>query len=123
MPLLNHIANGAFSQAKTDEELYASFLELIEREGLMSDPATLSSYKLALSLHAAAPRIEAHYQYYNTAVEPQLVNEEQSSCPNWVLFGGRQYCSADLEKAHGELKSDLYVTPPVIMTKLRGSFL
>lgn len=107
MPLLNHIADGAFAHATTDRDLYDSFLNLIVQENLMPDPAVLSSYKLALSLHASAPRIEAHYQYYHTAVEPKLLNEEQASCPTWVAFGDKQYCSPELDKPHGQFADQL----------------
>ena len=73
----------------------------------MSDPDTLSSYQFALSMRSSAPRIEAHYQYYHTAVEPALIREQDSSCPVWVHFGGKQYCSPALDKPHGDVKKEL----------------
>jgi UDP-glucose:glycoprotein glucosyltransferase len=72
----------------------------------MSDPETLSSYQFALSMRSSAPRIEAHYQFYHTAVEPSLKANEETSCPVWVLFNGKQYCSPALDEAHGEIKGD-----------------
>lgn len=65
------------------------------------DAQSLSSYQLALSLHSAAPRIEAHYQYYHTAVEPFVKEKEATSCPSWVLLNGVQYCSPSFELQHG----------------------
>ena len=72
----------------------------------MTDLQTLSSYQLALSLRSAAPKIEAHYQYYHTAVEPIINVEEEISCPTWVLLNGIQYCSPSLDEPHGEVKGN-----------------
>jgi UDP-glucose:glycoprotein glucosyltransferase len=72
----------------------------------MADPQALSSYQLALSLRSAAPRIEAHYQYYHTAVEPSIKVEENTSCPTWVLLNGIQYCTPSLNEPHGKVKGN-----------------
>ena len=72
----------------------------------MADPETLSLYQFALSMRSAAPRIEAHYQYYHTAAEPSLVEVQDSSCPAWFLLEGKQYCST-LNEPHGEIKGEL----------------
>lgn len=64
----------------------------------------LSTFKLALSMRTAAPRVEAHYQFYSTAVEPSLPSE-QVGCEHWILFAGQQYCSASLENAHGTVQN------------------
>jgi UDP-glucose:glycoprotein glucosyltransferase len=75
----------------------------------MSDPETLSTYQFALSMRSSAPRIEAHYQYYHTAAEPSLKEEQDTSCPTWVLFGAKQYCSPSLDKPHGDVTGELWV--------------
>jgi UDP-glucose:glycoprotein glucosyltransferase len=72
----------------------------------MAQPETLSSYQLALSMRSSAPRIEAHYQYYHTAAEPSLKAEQDTSCPVWVLFNGKQYCSPALDEAHGDVTGE-----------------
>ncbi len=72
----------------------------------MNNPETLSSYQYALSMRSSAPRIEAHYQFYHTAVEPSLAAKEDGSCPVWVLVNGKQYCSPTLEEAHGDVNGD-----------------
>jgi UDP-glucose:glycoprotein glucosyltransferase len=53
-------------------------------------------------MRSAAPRIEAHYQYYATAVEPLLRSEERDNCDQWVLMDGKdQFCDPDkLESAN-----------------------
>jgi UDP-glucose:glycoprotein glucosyltransferase len=105
-PLLDRIADGYFSKASTDQELYDKFIQVLKDDGHMADPETLSTYKFALSMHSLAPRIEAHYQYYHTAVEPSLKGEQDTSCPAWVLFNGKQYCSPTLDEAHSEVNGD-----------------
>ncbi|KAK4161645.1 family 24 putative glycosyltransferase [Cladorrhinum sp. PSN259] len=101
-PLLDRIAKGDFADAKTDKTLYEKFLEVLRDDGHM-DAEALSTFKLALSMRTAAPRIEAHYQYYSTAVESSLV-EDQEGCAQWFLVDGKQYCTPALDMAHGDVK-------------------
>ncbi|KAI0165086.1 UDP-glucose:glycoprotein glucosyltransferase [Hypoxylon sp. FL1284] len=104
-PLLDRIADGTFANAKTDKDLYERFLEVLKQDGHMTAPEALSTFKLALSMRSAAPRIEAHYQYYDTAVAPSL-GEARDDCAEWVLLGGKQYCSATLAGGEGQIPGD-----------------
>ena len=92
--------------ATTDRDLYERFIEVLQDDGHMADPQALSAYQLALSLRSAAPRVEAHYQYYQTAIEPSIQGEQSTSCPVWVFLNGFQYCSPSLERANGEVGID-----------------
>ncbi|KAK3954740.1 UDP-glucose:glycoprotein glucosyltransferase-domain-containing protein [Pseudoneurospora amorphoporcata] len=103
-PLLNRIAKGDFVQAKSDKELYEKFLQVLQEDGHVN-PEALSTFKLALSLRSAAPRVEAHYQYYTTAVEPSVV-ADQDGCDLWFLYNGKQYCKASLEASYGDVDSN-----------------
>ncbi|KAF2244725.1 glycosyltransferase family 24 protein [Trematosphaeria pertusa] len=105
-PILDRIADGYFDTAKTDQELFTSFVELLENDGHITAPETLSSFQFALSVRSAAPRIEAHYQFYNTSVEPSLQEEETPDCEIWIAFAGKQYCSPQLDESHGGIKSE-----------------
>ncbi|KAK4664524.1 killer toxin resistant protein [Podospora pseudopauciseta] len=100
--LLDRVAKGDFVEAKTDKTLYEKFVEVLQDDGHM-DAEALSTFQLALSMRTAAPRIEAHYQYYSTAVEPSLA-EDQVGCVQWYLLDGKQYCTPSLEKAHADVK-------------------
>ncbi|KAL7927286.1 glycosyltransferase family 24 protein [Trichoderma austrokoningii] len=97
-PLLDRIADGYFASASTDAALYEKFLGVLQEDGCLSSAEGLSTFKLALSLRSAAPRVEAHYQYYSTAVAPNLGDWSESECSNWVLLDGKQYCSPELEE-------------------------
>lgn len=101
-PLLDRIAEGYFDRAKTDKELHETFLQTLQDDGHIHDSETLSSLELALALHSAAPRIEAHYQYYHTAVERTLSIETQYGCESWVHFNGKQFCSPDFKSEDGK---------------------
>lgn len=105
-PLLDRIADGYFSKAKTDKELYELFVDLVQKDGHISTGESLSTFKLALSTRSAAPRVEAHYQYYHTGVKPSL-SGSQGECNAWVLWEGQQYCSETLEGSHGRLPEAL----------------
>ncbi|KAI9707078.1 MAG: hypothetical protein M1836_000038 [Candelina mexicana] len=111
-PLLDRIAEGYFLEHTTDKELYDAFLQVSQEDGHFTDPEAVSSFQFALSIHAAAPRIEAHFQYYDTSVVPSLVNAPmENECPVWVQFGGKQYCSPALDVPRGEVTGHLYVQP------------
>jgi len=109
-PLLDRIAEGHFEKATTDQDLYERFLQTLREDGHMVEDETLASYKFALATRSAAPRIEAHYQFYRTAAEPSLSAEQTSPCPVWVLFDGKQYCSPTLQEVHGDITGDSYAS-------------
>ncbi|KAF0317714.1 udp-glucose:glycoprotein glucosyltransferase [Colletotrichum asianum] len=96
-PLLDRVANGHFADSKTDNDVYDKFLEVLRDDGHITTPDALSTFKLALSLRTAAPRVEAHYQYYRTAVEPKLESDTQNGCEVWAELGGKQYCTPALD--------------------------
>ncbi|KAI3325357.1 glycosyltransferase family 24 protein [Xylariaceae sp. AK1471] len=111
-PLLDRIADGAFVTATTDKALYDRFLEILQQDGHITAPEALSTFKLALSLRTAAPRIEAHYQYYDTAVTPSLDNARYN-CEEWILLDEQQYCSASFIQPDGQVsgESQLRILP------------
>ena len=98
-PLLDRVAQGAFAELTTEKELYDRFLAILQQDGHLSTPDSLSSFQFALSLHATAPRIEAHFQYYNTSIQSQMMAAQDAACPVWAHFNGQQYCSPTLERA------------------------
>ncbi|EPE03379.1 udp-glucose glycoprotein glucosyltransferase [Ophiostoma piceae UAMH 11346] len=101
-PILDRIAEGYFADASTDRDLYEKFLALLKDGGHVASDAALSTFKLALSLRSAAPRVEAHYQFYNTAAEGS-VSGDQTGCSQWILWEGSQYCSPSLDEAHSKV--------------------
>lgn len=98
-PLLDRIADGVFVDLQTEKQLYNKFIEVLQQDGHLSNPESLSSFKFALALHAAAPRVEAHFQYYNHSVQPHLMAAQDAACPVWVYLDGQQYCSPALDRA------------------------
>ncbi|KAK5168775.1 killer toxin resistant protein [Saxophila tyrrhenica] len=98
-PLLDRIAEGYFDSIPTDQALYTRFRKLLKQDGHLVQEEDLSSFDLALSIHSAAPRIEAHYQYYNTSVKPTFGSDSQEGCETWlyVPFSGQRYCSPELD--------------------------
>lgn len=101
-PLLDRVAAGHFDKASTDRDLHTLFVQTLQDDGHITDPETLSSFEFALSIHATAPRIEAHYQYYNSSIEPLLSTQSGGECESWAYFDGKQYCSPDLAGAEGK---------------------
>ncbi|OAA73742.1 UDP-glucose:Glycoprotein Glucosyltransferase [Cordyceps fumosorosea ARSEF 2679] len=95
-PLLDRIAEGRFSELSTDADLYGEFISVVREDGHISSPEALSTFNLGLSLRSSTPRVEAHYQYYDTAV---ALADIDPSCDSWILLDGNQYCTPDLQKA------------------------
>ena len=95
--LLENIAQSRFANANCDRDLYVAFLDVLQQDGHM-DAEALSTFKLALSMRSAAPRIESHYHFYQTTVEPSLP-ADQEACEDWILLDGRQYCTPELRDA------------------------
>ncbi|KAI9801675.1 MAG: hypothetical protein M1833_002357 [Piccolia ochrophora] len=100
-PILDRIAEGHFARPVTDEELYKQFLQLLEDDGHLSSPESLASFELAVSIHSAAPRIQAQYQFYETAGLSSLSPDRSEECLIWVHFEGKQYCSPTLDEPKG----------------------
>ncbi|RMZ83351.1 hypothetical protein DV737_g1697, partial [Chaetothyriales sp. CBS 132003] len=105
-PLLDRIADGVFAESSTDKELYDQFVHVLREEGHVQSPEALSSFKLAFSLHASAPRVQAHFQYYNRTISPHLPAAQDAVCPAWVQLDGQQYCTPTLERAQQSLSLD-----------------
>ena len=106
-PLLDRIAEGVFSDLTTEKEVYDRFIDVLQQDGHLRTPESLSSFKFALSLHAAAPRIEAHFQYYNTSIQSRMMVAQDAACPVWVHFDDQQYCSPALERAQQPFSADV----------------
>ena len=108
-PLLDRIADGTFEDATTEEELYHRFLQVVHEDGHLRTAESLSSFKLSLAVRSSAPRIQAHYQFYNTSVQQSLMAAQDAACPVWVHSEGKQYCSSAMERAQQNVEGELWV--------------
>ncbi|KAF4121615.1 hypothetical protein GMORB2_2023 [Geosmithia morbida] len=111
-PMLDRISMGIFSSAVTEAQMYTSFISVLHADRHITDHEALSTFNWALSLRTASPRIEAHYQYYESSVEP--IAGDVEDCLNWVLLDGNRYCSPDLLKPAnigGQLPRDITDVP------------
>ncbi|KAJ5552181.1 hypothetical protein N7494_001559 [Penicillium frequentans] len=106
-PLLDRIADGTFEEATTEKELYDRFLQVVHEDGHLRTAEALSSFKLSLAVRSSAPRIQAHYQYYNTSVQHSLMVAQDAVCPVWVHSDGKQYCSSAMERAQQDVQGNL----------------
>lgn len=102
-PILDRIASGHFSSVTTEAELYEAFLDVLREDDHITSPEALSTFNLALSLRTAAPRVEAHYQYYSTAVQPEV--ENKPDCDTWAVIDGYQHCTPTLDGSEKLLSS------------------
>ncbi|KAL7270804.1 killer toxin resistant protein [Rhizina undulata] len=91
-PLLTRIAAGDFASIGSEKALYDLFIHAAQDEGFLRDPEELASFNFALSIHSAAPRIEAHYHYYDTALEPLMGKLYNPNCSVWLQWSHKQVC-------------------------------
>ena len=103
-PLLDRIAQGAFTDLDSDKSIYEAFVRLLHDDGHITSPEAMSSFKMALTLHTSAPKIEAQHQYYNYSIAPNMMAAQDAVCPVWVHFDGKQYCSPTLERAQQDVE-------------------
>ncbi|PTU25160.1 hypothetical protein P175DRAFT_0490224 [Aspergillus ochraceoroseus IBT 24754] len=108
-PLLDRVAEGAFDDVVTDKELYDRFLQVVVNDGHLSNPESLSTFKLALAIRSASPRIAAHYQFYNASVQHSMMAAQDAACPVWAHSDGKQYCSSTMERAQQVIMGELSV--------------
>ena len=101
-PIFDRIADGYFSDCQTDKDLYDKFIKLLKDEKHISSADGLSTFDLALSIRSAAPRIEAQYQFYDTAVKPVFTEGNISEPANWIEIDGR---SSYLDNEADDLRS------------------
>ncbi|KAJ5235324.1 uncharacterized protein N7469_004492 [Penicillium citrinum] len=106
-PLLDRIAGGAFDDAITEKELYDRFLQVVHEDGHLGTAESLSSFKLSLAIRSPAPRIQAHYQFYNTSVQQSLMAAQDAACPVWVHYDDKQYCSSAMERAQQDVEGEM----------------
>ncbi|KAL9110377.1 MAG: hypothetical protein Q9227_005108 [Pyrenula ochraceoflavens] len=97
-PLLDRVSEGTFTELATEQELYEKFTKILLEDGHLQDREALSSFQFALAIHSAAPRIEAHFQYYQTSIAPSMMDGQDEACPVWVHLDDKQYCSPGLER-------------------------
>ena len=90
-PLLDSLADLKLGPETTEQEFYERALRTLKDE-FLTDPVTLGSFELGLSLHTAAPKIEAYHQFYRSSVLPSLGDMYDDDCEAWVHFDGRQFC-------------------------------
>ena len=93
-PLLDSLADLEPTSKTTEKEFYRGALEIL-RNDFLTDPVALSSFELGLSLHTAAPKIEAYHQFYRSSVLPSLGDVYDDGCAAWVHFDGRQFCNLE----------------------------
>ena len=92
-PLLDSLTQPELAECDNAKEYYEKAIRILQTD-YMTDPVVLGSFELGLSLHTAAPKIEAYYQFYETSVVPSLT-EYDESCQSWVYWRGKQICSPD----------------------------
>lgn len=90
---------------QTPQEQLELIVDLIqETPGLLeSHPKwDLTSFQASIAMHATTPKIQAYYQYYDTAVNhTDAGNTIGQICESWVEWKGKGFCDVE------ELRKDV----------------
>jgi UDP-glucose:glycoprotein glucosyltransferase len=93
---------------QTPEQQLDSILELIREtpELLQGHPKwDLSSFQASIAMHATTPKIQAYYQYYDTAINQTDAGSTTGQlCESWVEWRGKGFCDVE------ELRKDIELT-------------
>lgn len=85
-PLLRDLSDTTASQAQTAAELYTGAFKRVVEGGHLTSQHAVDIAKLALSVHASAPLVEAYRQYYNQFIATQ---GSVAPCDVWVYANGK----------------------------------
>ena len=108
LPLINEIIRSDIHDFGPRTEhakiYYDNIFDIITSKQFLSDPTAKSVFELSLSLNTAAPTIQAHYQYYETAVLPTRADNDtfNPNCKVWADWYGKQACTvSELKRIAG----------------------
>jgi UDP-glucose:glycoprotein glucosyltransferase len=91
------------------EAIHEASVRTLSENGYLSEPGALDSFELSLALHAASPKLEAFYQYYQDhklAQTPLIDGELLDDCSgSWVDWYGHRVCSVDTLRHLVEVKT------------------
>jgi hypothetical protein len=91
-PLLKDVALGRFDFCHADEEYYYTFLSALKDDGHITNDAVLATWNFGLSLHEAAPRIEAQHQLWTSTVYPSYHGYKTPSSSAVEVWTERGLC-------------------------------
>jgi UDP-glucose:glycoprotein glucosyltransferase len=94
-PLMRQLTETQFlNSIHSDQDLYQKSLDLIQKQGHVH-PEALSTLKLSMAMHTAAPWIQAHYHLYNSTIVPDRTSKSgfNPDCGVWVDWYDQQICS------------------------------
>ncbi|RUS34131.1 hypothetical protein BC938DRAFT_482327 [Jimgerdemannia flammicorona] len=115
-PLLTDLTSPAFfAEFTTPKVFYEAALNVVSEKGYLRSLISLALTKVALSLHATAPAIQAYYHYYNNSILPGKLNASGAqfdpSCEIWAEFDGHQACTVATLAALLDVASPATVQP------------
>ncbi|KAF5330129.1 hypothetical protein D9611_010543 [Ephemerocybe angulata] len=118
-PLLDLLTNREVlpSTNLSPEGLHQATVEIATSNGLVDPQGSLEMAEMNLAMHAATPKIEAFYNYYETHYN----NSKGSQCGSWVDWYGDVVCDvetlahlAGVETIDSQQKSGFYIRPRIL---------
>ena len=74
----------------TPEAIHQAALGIAVSHGFLPEPGSLEAVEMNLALHAATPKIEAFYNFY----EDHHKDSKGTQCGSWVDWYGEVVCDA-----------------------------
>lgn len=79
------------SEKMSPEAVHQAVLQLAAANGFLSESGALAFVEMNLALHAATPKIEAFYNYY----EDHHKSSRGTECGSWVDWYGEVVCDIE----------------------------
>ena len=76
----------------SSEAIHQASLQTATELGYLQDPGAYASAELQISLHAAAPKVQAFYQFYEDQYSDSV---PETNCGSWVDWYGEKICDVD----------------------------
>ncbi|PPQ84201.1 hypothetical protein CVT26_012844 [Gymnopilus dilepis] len=97
------------SPSLSPEALHQAALQAAADNGLLNEPGSLEMVQMQLAMHAAAPKLEAFYNYY----ADQHNGSSGTQCGSWVDWYGEVVCDVEaLAQLAGKEAIDAPDAPP-----------
>ncbi|KAL5522625.1 hypothetical protein ACEPAG_8642 [Sanghuangporus baumii] len=76
------------------EAIHQATLQTASLLGFIQEPGAYESAELQIALHAAAPKVQAFYEFYK---DQQRIGEDdmEAGCGSWIDWYGERVCDAD----------------------------
>ncbi len=102
--LSHHVSR--IEAARNSKEMFEEVIDIMlaANTTIQGSSLDITSVKSSVAMHVSAPKLEAYYQYYRTAVNVTMAGKGVGQiCEDWVEWRGKGFCDVESLRADLEL--------------------